>query len=170
MSTPIGARTPSWTDVSSQEESAVKVSTQELKERVLSPNEPSVNIERIVRQARSEKHKKLFQIFSRKGVKEIPVASMARLEERLRMLKVLERECLDLGGTIEHLSEKQELLATLKESKMSLQTVALEKLQEKVLKERGQKKHWSYRDVRTSWENWKMKGIGQGCYKGWSCQ
>ena len=98
---------------------------------------------------------------------------MARREEHLRTLIVLERECLDLGGTIEHLSEKQELLATLKESKMSLQTVAPEKLQEKIFQEkkkRGQKKQWSYRDVRTSWENWKMTGIEQGCYKGWSCQ
>ena len=43
---------------------ASKLSTKELKEQVLSPNEPSVNIERTVRQARSEKHKKLFQIFS----------------------------------------------------------------------------------------------------------
>ena len=34
---------------------ALKVSTKELKEHVLSPNEPSVNIGRIVRQARSEK-------------------------------------------------------------------------------------------------------------------
>ena len=37
---------------------ALKVSTKELKEQVLSPNEPSVDIERIVRQARSETHKK----------------------------------------------------------------------------------------------------------------
>ena len=38
---------------------ALKVSTKELKkEQVLSPNEPSVNIEGIVRQARSETHKK----------------------------------------------------------------------------------------------------------------
>ena len=51
---------------------ASKISTQELKEQVLSPNEPSVNMERIVRQARSEKHKKLFQIFSRKGAKRDP--------------------------------------------------------------------------------------------------
>ena len=34
---------------------ALKVSTNELKEQVLSPNEPSVTMERIVRQARSEK-------------------------------------------------------------------------------------------------------------------
>ena len=52
------------------------------------------------------------------------------------MLKVLERECLDLSETIEHLSEKQELLATLKEGKMSLQTVAPEKLQEKIFQEK----------------------------------
>ena len=57
----------------------------------MSPNEPSVDIVRIVKQARSEKHKKLFQIFSRKGAKEIPVASLVRWEEHLRMLKVLER-------------------------------------------------------------------------------
>ena len=56
------ARTLSWKDVLSQEESEVKASTQELKERVLSPNEPSVDIVRIVRQARSEKHKKVFQL------------------------------------------------------------------------------------------------------------
>ena len=34
---------------------ALKVSTKELKEQVLSPNEPSVNMERIVRQAREVK-------------------------------------------------------------------------------------------------------------------
>ena len=36
---------------------ALKVSTEELKEQVLSPSEPSVNIQRIVRQAKNEKHK-----------------------------------------------------------------------------------------------------------------
>ena len=44
---------------------ALKVSTEELKEQVLSPNEPSVNIERIARPARSEKGQ---------GAKEILVA------------------------------------------------------------------------------------------------
>ena len=70
---------------------ASKVSTRELKEQVLSPNEPSVNIERIARQARSEKRKKLFQIFSRQGANEIFVSSMARAQEHLRMFIVLER-------------------------------------------------------------------------------
>ena len=37
------------------------------------------------------------------------------------MLTVLERKCLDLSEAIEQLSEKQELLATLMESKKSLQ-------------------------------------------------
>ena len=48
------------------------------------------------------------------------VASVARWEEHLRMLIVLERKCLDLREAVEHLSEEQELLATLMQSKMSL--------------------------------------------------
>ena len=62
------------------------VNTQELKEQVLSPTERSVNIEHIVRQARSEKHKKMIQIFSRHGAKEILVASMSRWDQHLTML------------------------------------------------------------------------------------
>ena len=57
-------------------------------------SEAGVHMERIARQARSEERKKLFQIFSRQGANEIVVASMARWEEHLRMLIVLERECL----------------------------------------------------------------------------
>ena len=128
-----------------EDSEALKVSTRELREQVLSPNEPSVNIVRIARQARSEKHKKLFQIFSRQGAKEIPVASVARWEEYLRMLKVLQRECLQLSEAIENLSEKPELLANLIEGKMSLQKVASVKFQEKIFQElkdpRKQKKH-----------------------------
>ena len=86
MSTPIQTRTLSWKDVLPQEESKVKASTQELKEQVVSPNEPSVDIVCIVKQVRIEKHKKLFQIFSRKKEKEIPVASLVRWEDHLRML------------------------------------------------------------------------------------
>ena len=65
---------------------ALKVSTNEMKEQILSPSEPSVNIKRIARQARSEKRKKMFQIFSRQGANEFPVASMARWEKHLGML------------------------------------------------------------------------------------
>ena len=74
---------------------------------------------RMARQARSEKSKKLFQIFSRQGAKEIPVASVARWEEHLRMLIVLERGRLELREEIEHLNEKQEVLAILMEDKKS---------------------------------------------------
>ena len=100
---------------------ALKVSTKELKEQVLSPNEPNVNMEHIVRQARSEK---MFQIFSRQGAREILVANMARWEEHLAVLMIRERESLDLSEAIKQLSEKQELLAVLMEGKMSLQKIA----------------------------------------------
>ena len=99
---------------------ASKVGTKDLEEHVLAPNEPSVNIEYIVRQARGVKHKKMFQILSRQGAKEITVASMARWAENMRILTVLERECLDPIEAIEHLSATQELLATLMKSKKCL--------------------------------------------------
>ena len=51
------------------------------------------------------------------------------------MLIDVERECLDLSEAIEQLSEKQELLALLMESKKSLQKVAPEKFQEKIFQE-----------------------------------
>ena len=41
---------------------ASKVSTRELKEQVLTPEESSISIVRVARQARSEKSIKLFQI------------------------------------------------------------------------------------------------------------
>ena len=113
----------------------LKVSTREVKEQVLCPNEPSANIVCIARQVRSEKSKKLFQIFSRQGANEIPVASMARWEEHLVMLVVLERECLALSQKGEHLNEKQEVLAILMEGKLSMQKVAPEKYKEKMFEE-----------------------------------
>ena len=51
---------------------ALKVGTKELEEHVLAPTEPSASTEHIVRQARGEKHKKMFQIFSRQGTKRDP--------------------------------------------------------------------------------------------------
>ena len=113
----------------------LKVGTKELEEHVLAPNEPSVDIEHIVRQTRSEKHKRLFQTLSRQGAKEILVASVARWEEHLRMLTVQERECLDLSEAIEQLSEKQELLVTLMESKKCLQRDAPERFQKQIFQE-----------------------------------
>ena len=64
---------------------------------------------RIARQARSEKSNKLFQIF-RQGAHEVLIASMARWEEHLKGL-VLERHCLALRDEVEHLNERQEVLA-----------------------------------------------------------
>ena len=74
--------------------------------------------------ARSEKRKKLFQTFSRQAADEIPISSVARFEEHLRMLIVLERECLELREEIEHLTEKQEVLASVMVGKMSMQIVS----------------------------------------------
>ena len=45
-----------------EDSQALKVSTRELKEQVLSPDESSVSVVRIARQARSEQGKKLFKI------------------------------------------------------------------------------------------------------------
>ena len=56
------------------------------------------------------------------------------------MLTVLERECLDLSDAIENVSEKQELLATLMESKKNLEKDALEK----DFKIRSSKSWWSW--------------------------
>ena len=74
-----------------EDSEAMKVSTRELKEQVLSPDESTGDIVRIARQARSEKSKTMFQIF-RQGANEVLIASM----EQLRGLVVLERDCLAL--------------------------------------------------------------------------
>ena len=85
----------------------MKVSTRELKEQVLSPDESSVNKVRIARQARSEKSKKLFQIF-RQGANEVLIAILPRWEEELKGLVVLERHCLALREEVEYSSERQD--------------------------------------------------------------
>ena len=146
---------------------AFKVSTRDLKEQFFSPDESNdISIVRVARQARSEKSKKLFQIF-RQGTN-VLIASMARWEEHSRGLVVLERHCLALREEVVHLSEKQEVLATLMEGKMSLQKVAPEKFQERVFQEF--KKSWRTKEAVEllgrkhklgKLENWKMKGIEQ---------
>ena len=57
-----------------------KVSTRELEELVLFPNESRINIVRIARQGRNDKRKKLFQIF-RQGENEVLIAGKARWDE-----------------------------------------------------------------------------------------
>ena len=89
---------------------------------------------RIARQTRSEKSKKLFQIF-RQGATEVLIASMARCEDHLKMMVVLERECLALKEKVEHLNGRQEVLATLMEGKMSVQKVDPEDFQRQIFQE-----------------------------------
>ena len=62
------------------------------------------------------------------------IASVARWEENLRMLIVLERECLDLGEATEQLSEKQEFLATLMGSKKCPQKDVAERFQKPIFR------------------------------------
>ena len=95
-----------------EDSESLKVSTGDLKEQVRSPDESSVNTERIARQARSEQSKKFFQI-SRQSANEVLIASMARWEEHLRMLVVLERECLAVREEVEHSNVRQEVLTFL---------------------------------------------------------
>ena len=114
---------------------ALKVGTKELEDHVLAPSEPRVEIDHTARQARGKQHEKLFQILIRRGAKEILVASVATWEEHLRMLIVLEQKCLDLSEAIQQLSEKQELLATLMESKKSLQKVAPQEFERQIFQE-----------------------------------
>ena len=68
------------------------------------------------------------------------------------MLKVRERKCLDLRHTVEQLSEKQALLATLMESKESLQKDAPGNFHEKIFLELKELEGDCW-DASTSWEN-----------------
>ena len=117
-----------------EDSEALKVSTKELKEQVLSPDESGVGIVHIARQATSEKSKKLFQMF-RQGANEVLIAKMARWEEHLSMLVVLERECLALREEVELLFEKQDLFTFLMEGKVNMQKSAPENYQEKIFEE-----------------------------------
>ena len=101
--------------------------------------------------ARRKKVRRIFEVFSSKGPSEFLVASRARQrvlvtqkeesrrkarwEEHLRMLIVLERECLELREETEHLREKQEVLATLMEGKMSMQKVGPQDFQRQIFQE-----------------------------------
>ena len=114
----------------------MKVSTRELKEQVLSPDESSVSTVRIARQARSERNKEFCFRFSEKEQTSVFIDSMARWEEHLKRLVVLERHCLALREEVEHLNERQEVLAILMEGKMmNMQKVAPEVFQRQIFHE-----------------------------------
>ena len=66
------------------------------------------------------------------------------------MLVFLERQCQELCQPVEQISEKQEVLATLMESKKSLQNGVPEEFQRQIFQEL---KHWSYWDRSTNLKN-----------------
>ena len=88
----------------------LKVNAQELEFHVLALNEPNIDMEHIVLQARVEGHQRLFHTFSRQGASEILVVSVARWEEHQRVLIMLEQKSQELCQAIEQKSERQELL------------------------------------------------------------
>ena len=74
----------------------LKVKTRELESHVLAPNEPIVDMVHSVTQARGTGQKRLFRAFNWQGAKGSVVASLARWEERQRMLIILEQKCQEL--------------------------------------------------------------------------
>ena len=89
----------------------LKVDVQELEFHVLAQNEPNIDVKRIVMQARGERHQRLFHASSQQGANEVLVASVARWDERERMLIILEQRSHQLCQANEQISERQEPLA-----------------------------------------------------------
>ena len=108
-----------------------KVSTRELEEQVMSPNEPRSSVVRIARQSRNEKQEKLFQVL-RQGEGRGLIASKARWDVQLKGLAELERRCQSFRSDVEHLCERQEVLRDLVVSKKDVQRTAPEDCQRKV--------------------------------------
>ena len=108
-----------------EDSEVLKVSTREFKEHVLSPDEWSVRKVRIARQARSEKSKKLFQIF-RQGANAVLIASMAGWEEHLKGLVIAWR-----SGR-EHSSERQNVLSVLMQIFQELRELEEQKTKEEL--------------------------------------
>ena len=110
-----------------------KVSTIELEEQVLAPNEPRINVVRIARLAGNEKKEQLFQILrQREG--EVLIASMARWDVQLKGLVELERRCQSFRADVEYLRERQDVLKDLVVSKKDMQRTAPEDCQRKHLR------------------------------------
>ena len=94
--------------------------TKELEDHVFAPNEPRVDISKFVPDLQPTRSK--IDLGCQRG----------KMGGALRMLMVLEWKCLGLREAIEQLCEKQELLATLMDSKKSVQNVALEETQRQI--------------------------------------
>ena len=117
-----------------EDSETLKGSTRELKEQVLSPEEPGDSIFQIAIQARNEIGKKLFQIV-RQGASEVHIASMARWDAHLKGPVVPERRSSELKEDVEFFSERQEVLVGLMEGKVNMQSEAPEKYFEKIFEE-----------------------------------
>ena len=110
-----------------------KVSTRELEELVLSPNEPRINVVRIAGLARNEKKEKLFQIFrQREG--EVSNASKATWDVQLKGLVELERRCRSFRADVEYRCQRQVVLKDMVVSKKNMQRTASEDCQRKFYK------------------------------------
>ena len=106
-----------------------KVSIGELEGQVLSPNEASVSMVRIARQARRMmESKRLFRIF-RHGENEVLIACKARWDAQWRGAASRPRE------EVEHLSESQEVLTDLMVRKKDTQRIAPKDCQIKIFVE-----------------------------------
>ena len=93
-----------------------EVSTKELKEQVLSPNEPNVNIQRIAKQTRSEKkHRNCSRSSATRSTRD-PGRQYGDMGGAFK--NDLEWECLDLSEALENLRGKQELLGCLMKGKV----------------------------------------------------
>ena len=145
---------------------ALKVDTKELEDHVFAPNEPRVDINHIARQARGEQHQRLFQIFSRQGAKEILVASVARCEQHLRMLIVLERKCLDLsGGATDRVARILAHSDGEQEESAKSRPGSLMRRSSRVGGAEIRRGSGAVGTHAQGWENWRGKGIEPGCYR-----
>ena len=103
-----------------EDSESTKVSTRDLEEQLLSPNESRANVVRIARQARNERKQKLLQIFrQREG--EVLIAGEARWDVQLKGLAELESRRQSFRADVEYLCRRQEVLKYLVVSKKDMQ-------------------------------------------------
>ena len=95
----------------------MKVETDMLEHCLLGPEESEVDIWHIAMNARSEKRRRLFHIFSGQGQSEFLVVSAARWDEYSRMRARQEEECQELNKVIQFLSDRQGKLFVMMERK-----------------------------------------------------
>ena len=112
----------------------MKVDCEDLKEQALSPSERSVDVESIVRQARSEQNKKLFQIFQKSGSTRNPSHQYGEMGGTLENAYSSGEGMPRARWQLKKLAEKQEVLADVMQGKMCLQKIALKNLRKNISK------------------------------------